>query len=212
VRRSLRFFLRITYQLLYHQMAWTYDGVAAIVSLGRWQDWIKITLPYLPGPNILEIGHGPGHLQVAMTERGLNACGLDESRWMNRIALKRLRNTSTTPKILNGYAQSLPFASETFNQVVATFPPEFVTDPATLQEVQRTLVPGGCFIVLPFAWITGNAPADRLARGIFSLTDQAPPWDQRFLLPFRQAGFDTHYETVEIRNSVVALIRAFKVD
>jgi len=77
------------FNLLYHPFAWTYDLVAAIVSLGRWQDWLMQAMPYLSG-RVLEIGFGPGHLQVALNEAGMQAFGLDESRQMGRQARRRL--------------------------------------------------------------------------------------------------------------------------
>jgi ubiquinone/menaquinone biosynthesis C-methylase UbiE len=53
--------------------AWSYDLVAAVVSLGQWNHWVGSVLPYLPGVNILEIGHGPGHLQRLLKRFG-QAC------------------------------------------------------------------------------------------------------------------------------------------
>ena len=84
--RYLAASLNTFFHLLYHQFAWTYDWVAAIVSLGRWKDWISATLPYLDGPLVLEIGHGPGHLQVALQAKGIQAVGLDASAQMGRQA------------------------------------------------------------------------------------------------------------------------------
>ena len=65
--------------------------MAAFVSIGRWNDWIDCALPYVQGRRVLEIGHGPGHLQeiFASKHRGLVA-GLDESPQMGRLAKKRL--------------------------------------------------------------------------------------------------------------------------
>ena len=37
-----------------------------LVSLGRWDDWIQTVIPYVRGLSILEIGHGPGHLQIKL--------------------------------------------------------------------------------------------------------------------------------------------------
>jgi len=56
-------FLRLFFRLLYHQLAFTYDLVAASVSFNRWKDWVMSVVPFIEGNRILEIGHGPGHLQ-----------------------------------------------------------------------------------------------------------------------------------------------------
>ena len=73
-------FLRFFFHQLYHGFAWTYDFVAASVSIGRWRGWVLTALPYLEGPRVLELGHGPGHLQLALFESGLAPLGLDASR------------------------------------------------------------------------------------------------------------------------------------
>ncbi|OGO29440.1 MAG: hypothetical protein A2Z16_03290 [Chloroflexi bacterium RBG_16_54_18] len=203
--------MRIFFDLLYHQFAWAYDFVAASVSLGMWKQWVRTTLPYLDGPRVLEIGHGPGHLLRALAAKGLYTTGLDESRWMGKIALKKLKDTTTT-QLISGYAQFLPFSSASFNQVVATFPSEFILESVTLREIRRILVKDGSLVVLPFAWITGQHLTDRLARGLFHFTNQAPAWDDRFLAPINSAGFQTEVKFLQQDRSVVAVIRAFKLD
>ena len=32
--------MRLFFRLLYHPFAWTYDGVASAVSMGRWKRWV----------------------------------------------------------------------------------------------------------------------------------------------------------------------------
>ena len=65
VKRLRTAFMRAFFAGLYTQMAWTYDLVAAVVSVGMWTSWVRSTLTYLNGPQVLELGHGPGHLQIA---------------------------------------------------------------------------------------------------------------------------------------------------
>ena len=72
---GLGFFFR----QLYNELACTYDLVAWVVSLGQWKAWGRTAIPHLPGKRVLELGHGPGHLLVAMAERGLTPVGLDLS-------------------------------------------------------------------------------------------------------------------------------------
>ena len=71
MKRLLGWFLRFFFHLLYHQFAWTYDWVAAGVSLGRWNEWVRSILPYMQEGRILELGHGPGHLQAELLKTGL---------------------------------------------------------------------------------------------------------------------------------------------
>src|SRR5512138_2530133 len=99
MKTLLRFFFR----LLYHQFAFTYDLVAATVSFNRWKDWVMSVIPFIEGDRILEIGHGPGHLQrVLLTlrhgsgqDRNLIVVGIDESAQMSRLAKRNLTRTSS---------------------------------------------------------------------------------------------------------------------
>ena len=45
IRREAR--PSFAYELLYHPLAWSYDWVAALVSAGKWRDWVLTSLPYL---------------------------------------------------------------------------------------------------------------------------------------------------------------------
>ena len=208
--------LRFIFHLLYHPFAWSYDIVAAIVSLGRWQDWIRTVVPFIEGPRVLELGHGPGHLQRILLSRGLFVVGLDESRQMGSLAKKRLSGSDyTQPNLLRGVAQAIPFPTEAFDTVLSTFPSNYIFDPSTLLEVHRTLKNGGRFIVLPVALIIGNKPMERYAAGLFRVTGQAPSEpveivSERLKQPFLQTGFEVKIEQVEVKSSLVLIVIAEK--
>jgi len=180
-----------------------------------WKNWIMSVLPYLDGPYILEIGHGPGHLQKALGNKLLQTkylYGLDLSRTMGRITRKRLIKAGNVPRLVNGRAQQLPFSRESFHQVVATFPSEFIIQPETFMEVWRVLKPEGTFVILPLAWITGQAIHERGAAWLFHVTGQAPPWDERILEPIRKIGFQTRVEWITLRSSKLLVILADKAN
>ncbi len=210
IYRPLAFFLRIAYRLLYREMAWTYDAVAATVSLGRWKQWVFTALPYLPGPRVLELGHGPGHLQAALHKAGVHAVGLDASPQMSRQARRRLLRAGMEAHLARGLAQTMPFANGTFRQVAATFPSEYIFKAETWAEIFRVLETGGEAIVMPFAWITGRKPLDRGAAWLFRVTGESPEWNDRWLTPIRQAGFRVSVEWLDLASSCVLLIRAVK--
>ena len=142
--------LRLFFQLLYHQFAWSYDLVAAVVSLGRWKDWVSSALPWLDG-QVLELGFGPGHLQVSLHESGRPAFGLDESSQMNRQASRRLQRKGFPANLARGRAENLPFPAGSFETVVATFPAEYLFKAMTLGQIRRVLVPGGRLVIVPAA-------------------------------------------------------------
>ena len=207
---------RFVFYLLYHPFAWTYDFVSATVSLGRWQDWIRTVTPFVQGTRVLELGHGPGHLQRILLDRGLLAVGLDESRQMGKFAKKLLSKGGYAQfNLSRGLAQSLPFPSETFETVVSTFPSNYIFEPGTMLEVHRTLIDGGKFIVLPVAWIIGTNLIERYAARLFRFTGQAPSEpveaiSERFKLPFLESGFDVTIEQVEVKSSLVLIVVARK--
>lgn len=203
-------FLKIFFRLLYHEFAWSYDLVAASVSLGLWKRWVFSVIPYLNGPRVLELGFGPGHLQTALAHLDIFSIGLDESRQMAGMAFRRMMRIGFNPLLINGYAHFLPFPSSSFHQVIATFPSEYIIKPETLAEIYRILYPGGCLVILPFAWITGEDLLHRLAAALFHFTGEAPDWDNALLKPFHQAGFYTRLETKTIDKSKVIIILAEK--
>jgi ubiquinone/menaquinone biosynthesis C-methylase UbiE len=156
LQRFFLSFLRAFFKLLYHQFAWIYDWVASVVSLGDWNLWVNSVLPYIEGPKILEIGFGPGHLLLSLLQKGIPAVGIDESLQMLKLTQRRLKKSGYTSHLVRGNATILPFSNGSFNQVVMTFPAEFILNQQTLTEIHRILVDGGKAIILPLAW--GNRP------------------------------------------------------
>lgn len=205
--------LRPFFHLLYHHFAWSYDLVANTVSIGRWKKWVQAAALLISGPRVLELGFGPGHLQSHLHKNGLNVFGLDESRQMTSRAHRMLREQQFSPQLSRGFAQRLPFASGSFNSVVATFPTLYIVDPNTLAEIHRVLIPGGRLVVLMAAWLTGASLQERLLQKVFRITGQVPPDDQdinEFLEPYRLAGFRTSLRFVEQKYARLLFIIAIR--
>jgi len=203
-------FMRVFFFLLYQPMAWSYDFVARVVSWGRWKDWVLTVLPYVKGSQILEIGHGPGHLQVALQQKGVRTFGVDVSRQMGQQARKRILKRDFTPKLIRGYAQHMPFRDRIFDQIVATFPTEYIHSEETLREVYRTLTPGGTLLVLPAAWITGKRLADRGFATLFRVTGQSSDWNPEWLVPLKKAGFQPEVKMITRKTWALVIISAYK--
>lgn len=191
-------------------MAWTYDGVAAIVSVGRWKYWVLSVLPDIPGPRVLELGHGTGHLQLALAQNRIASSGIDLSRQMGRITQGRMSRLKYSSSLINGNVQNLPFANESFDQVVSTFPTPYIFQRQVLGEIHRVLIPAGVLIVLPGAWITGTSLLDRIAASAFRLLGQSPEWEDTSLEPFLEAGFVTSTERRRLESSELLVIKAIK--
>lgn len=204
-------FMRVFFDLLYHPFAFTYDLVAALVSFGKWNDWVRSVIPFASGTRILELGHGPGHLQQALTalrhSSGLDPVAMDESAPMGRIAKRRLGNSM---KLVRAIAQKIPFASETFDTVISTFPSEYIFDPQTLTEAHRVLRSGGRFIVLPVAF-----PTSGFLKWLYKVTGESPAaldenLKEKISAHFTQAGFSVEIKTVELKSSTLLIILADK--
>jgi len=200
--------LELFFKLLYNQLALCYDWVAAIVSIGRWNDWVSTVIPYLAGPRILELGHGPGHLQLSLANHNYRAYGIDTSRQMGRLAYRRLSTSGFSPMLVNGLGQKLPFADGVFDQVVATFPSGYIFEATTLTGIFQVLTPGGTLVVLPFVWIGRDSLLDRLAASAFRITGQAPEWNTRLAEPFIAAGFEIKLIDERLASSEIMIIIA----
>jgi ubiquinone/menaquinone biosynthesis C-methylase UbiE len=160
------------FHLLYTRFAWAYDAVSQVVSLGRWQSWGKASLPFVKGPRVLELGHGPGHLLAAMADGDWQTIGIDLSPQMSRLAQLRMEKEGLATLLVRGQGQSLPFEAGTFDTVVAAFPAPYIMEPDTMAAIRRVLRPGGRLVVVPEAELTGSDPVVRALEWLFAITGQ----------------------------------------
>jgi ubiquinone/menaquinone biosynthesis C-methylase UbiE len=198
-----------SFRLLYHELAWSYDLVAWLVSLGQWRAWGRTALPHLVGERVLELGHGPGHLLVALVASGLRPVGLDSSPQMGRLARRRLRRAGLGQSLLRGHAQRLPFPTHSFDSVLATFPTVYIASAMTLAEVTRVLRPGGRMVVVLGTRLSGRDPLSRFIEWLYRITGQretadAAAWEA----PFVAAGLSVRRVEVAMKRSQVYILIA----
>ncbi len=218
MRRLWWAFLRLFFRLLYNEFAWTYDLVAGVVSLGQWTAWGRAAISHLRGERVLELAHGPGHLLVAMAERGGLSLGLDLSPRMGRLARRRLRRAELTVPLVQARAQALPFRDGCVDSAVATFPTEFIVDAATLREVARVLAspepangrPGGRLVVVAHARLGGRGPLSRFIGWLYRVTGQGEPPPGFGEDVAVEAGFVPHTVWERVGRSDVMLVVADK--
>ena len=193
-------------------------------------------IPFIEGKRILEIGHGPGHLQRVLLSRNLVVVGIDESAQMGRLAKRNLtrRSFSQSPikpsnvtsaskiaslyypaytqiNLTRGVAQRLPFPNESFDTIVSTFPTEYITDPSTLAEVRRCLSSKGRVIVLPVV-----LPKNSFLDWLFKVTHQSPTETMevvksRLKEPFIAAGFEAEIKTLDVKSGILLIVLAKKL-
>lgn len=213
-------FISFGFYLLYHQFAPTYDLVSWIASFGKWRQWQMASLPFVNGPDVLELAHGPGHMLLALHEAGHHVTGSDLSPQMGRLALQKLRAKEAPVAILQAPAQRLPFADHSFDTVLATFPTEFIAEQASLDEVCRVLRKGGRFVIVPQARLTGGSVPVKLLEGLYQITGQrnvpnlserqnsSPTLFSSLDLRFNEAGFDVSIERVNRSGSEITILVA----
>jgi ubiquinone/menaquinone biosynthesis C-methylase UbiE len=213
--------VRFGFRLLYNEMAWTYDSVSWLVSMGDWRNWQQAAMPFVQGPNVLEIGHGPGHMLLALRQAGFRVVGLDLSPYMGRQAQKRL--THEVP-LIQGDVMALPLKTAVIETVLATFPTDYIVDPVTLLSVSRVLKENGRFVIVPEGHLTGRGPLNRFIEWLYTITGQRdglfavdetdnwpdhPVW-QLVVERFTIAGFRLEMKQIHLRLSAVTILIAHK--
>ena len=111
-----------------------------------WQRWVFDRLDLPPGGRALELGCGPGRLWAENLDRLPAARSVtlsDLSPGMLREAYRALGGRASFA-FVNADAQALPFASGTFDAVIANHMLYHVPDrPRAFAEIRRVLRPGG---------------------------------------------------------------------
>jgi ubiquinone/menaquinone biosynthesis C-methylase UbiE len=203
-------FVRLFFRLLYNEFAWTYDLVAWGVSLGQWKAWGRTAISHLEGERILELAHGPGHLLVTMRARDLAPVGVDLSPYMGRLAKRRLNRAGLRVPLVRARAQALPFRDGCFDSAVATFPTEFIIDPATLHETARVLTVDGRLVVAAWVRLGERDLLSRFIGWLYRITGQGEPLPGVGEAIIARAGFTADAVWEQVGHSQVMLVVAKK--
>ncbi len=206
-----RRFIRFAFQLLYNQLAFTYDAVAWLVSFGQWRAWGQTALDRVRGPRVLELGHGPGHLLIALGRSGhLRPIGIDLSPHMIAQAQRRIKRAGLSIPQVRCRVEALPFRSGTFDSAVSTFPTEYIADPRTLAEVARVTNMRGRLVVVLGAQFGRRTPSTRFVDWLYRITGQRDPSVEAEPDVFERLGMTAHVETEVVGGSTVTIVVAKK--
>ena len=154
---------------LFTTIAPRYDGFNRLASLGLDQGWRRRTVREValrPGMRVLDVCTGTGDLALLcgrqLQGQGL-VIGVDFTQAMLAGAVRKARATGNGVVWLRADAQTLPFASESFDRVLIGFSTRNLSDlRAGLGEMVRVLKRRGRLVVLETGW-----PSNRLVRAAY---------------------------------------------
>jgi demethylmenaquinone methyltransferase/2-methoxy-6-polyprenyl-1,4-benzoquinol methylase len=140
---------------LFQSLPSRYDQLSAALSF--WQDprWRRAMVDaVVPAANerILDVATGTGMVAAELRARAdCTVVGLDQSPQMLAAARTRFASDGARVELIEGQAEELPFADESFDALTFTYLLRYVDDPqATLCELARVVKPGGAVASLEF--------------------------------------------------------------
>ena len=143
----------------------TYDRYARLLSLGqdpRWRRFLVSRLDLEPDARVLDVATGTGAVALELVRRhGCSVVGIDRSPEMLAVAHRRVaaHDLGANIELLQGRAETLPFADASFDALTVTYLLRYVDDPAeTIRELARVVRPGGTMASLEFGVPRGRVP------------------------------------------------------
>jgi demethylmenaquinone methyltransferase/2-methoxy-6-polyprenyl-1,4-benzoquinol methylase len=133
-----------------------YDALSAALSFRqdpRWRRALVSALAPVTGERVLDVATGTGMVAAELLARAeCSVVGVDQSAEMLAAARARFAGVQRgRVELLEGQAESLPFADESFDALTFTYLLRYVEDPAaTMRELVRVVRPGGRVASLEF--------------------------------------------------------------
>jgi len=144
----------VSARTLFAPLGPTYDRYSSLLSFGqdpRWRRFLVSRLDVSAQDAVLDVATGTGLVARELVRRfGCSVVGLDQSPEMLAVAGERARGLQVT--LVEGRAESLPFADGEFAALTFTYLLRYVDDPqAAVRELARVVRPGGTIAMLEFA-------------------------------------------------------------
>jgi ubiquinone/menaquinone biosynthesis C-methylase UbiE len=137
----------------YTRFAGAYDWL--VKTFPVWRNWIKSALPWIEGPNVLEVSFGTGYLLSQYADQ-FNTFGIDYNQRLAKVAQENLRKSDQKALLQIANVESLPYKTGSFDTLVNTM--AFTGYPrakSALSEMVRVLKPGGRIVMVDI-----NYPSD----------------------------------------------------
>lgn len=152
---------------LFARIARRYDFLNDLQSFGLHRNWKRRVMELArvsPGSRALDLCCGTGDLAFGLAQRGAETTGLDFSPQMLEVAARRhLKSPVPHLKFIQGDAQQLPFAENSFDAVTVGYGLRNLTSwERGVEEMVRVARPGGRIIVLDF-----GKPPNALWRSLY---------------------------------------------
>jgi demethylmenaquinone methyltransferase/2-methoxy-6-polyprenyl-1,4-benzoquinol methylase len=141
---------------LFNGLPSRYDRLGYLLSMGqdrRWRSAVVEKVNATPGESVLDVATGTAGVALALrAATGAEITGIDLNANMLENARQKLsRRGEAGVRLVQGRAEDLPFADESFDDVTFTYLLRYVDDPAsTVAELVRVLKPGGVLAGMDF--------------------------------------------------------------
>jgi demethylmenaquinone methyltransferase / 2-methoxy-6-polyprenyl-1,4-benzoquinol methylase len=124
-----------------------YDALSSALSFGqdpRWRHALVAAVAPPPGARVLDVATGTGMVTAELLARcDCTVVGIDQSAEMLAAARSRFAGDERV-ELIDGEAERLPFADQSFDALTFTYLLRYVEDPAaTIRELARVVKPGG---------------------------------------------------------------------
>jgi len=119
----------------------------------RWRSAVVDKVNASPGESILDVATGTAGVALALrAATGAEITGIDlNANMLENARQKLMRRGESGVRLVQGRAEDLPFADDTFDDVTFTYLLRYVSDPAaTVAELARVLKPGGVLAGMDF--------------------------------------------------------------
>ncbi|MFZ0546884.1 MAG: methyltransferase domain-containing protein [Candidatus Promineifilaceae bacterium] len=148
-RAAQDWWLRFYNRFVYNALAPAYNAIDWM-TFGAWWRLVRRALDYVPPDGrILEVGFGPGKLQLELARSANFSAGVDLAWGMCRLTHGRLSRSGLIPKITRGSVFTLPYPSNTFDTVVSTFAfSGFTNGQAAMDEMVRVTAENGRVVLV----------------------------------------------------------------
>ena len=196
------------FHLLYNEMAWSYDVVSRLVSLGQWREWGRAGIDHLFGPRVLELAFGTGDILLDLHIAGFEVFGMDISPYMVAITQRKLKRARVQIPIARGAAQALPFDHDVFDSVILTFPTLFIFEDCVLGEIARVLRTGGRLVIVGRGVVQRPAWLSGFIEWLYWITGQRTTAASSLTGQLRSCGWDAEEMELQLARSAVGLVVA----